>query len=97
MNQFVRKRPDPVCFRQWANKSYAAFNSLNRCVKIGVLCFSYTMLVAPKRCMAQADSTQMNRIDLEEVEVTADASPNVFSPTGRAITDRKSTRLNSSH
>ncbi len=91
MNQYVKKRSAPACFRRWANKSYAAFNSLHQCVKIGVLCAVYTMLVSPERCFAQADTTQVKKIDLEEVEVSADALPDVFAPAGRAITQvRKS-------
>ena len=76
----------PVCFRRWTNKGYAVFNSLHRCVKIGVLCASYTMLVLPFRCFAQTDTTKVMQIELEEVEVSADASPDVFAPVGRTIT-----------
>ncbi len=91
MNRYVKKRPALACFRQWANKAYAIFNSLHRCVKIGVLCASYTMLVSPERSSAQVDSTQVKEIDLKEVEVSEDASPDVFAPAGRTITQvRKS-------
>ena len=91
MYHYQRKRPALICFRRWANKSYAAFNSLHRCVKIGVLCCTYTMLVSSEQCGAQTDSIHVSRIDLEEVEVTADASPDVFAPIGRTITQvRKS-------
>ena len=75
-----------ICFRRWANKGYAIFNSLHLSVKIGVLCASYTMLVSPFRCFAQTDSTQMKVIELEEVNVSAYVSPEVFAPAGRTIT-----------
>ncbi|MDR1154112.1 MAG: TonB-dependent receptor [Bacteroidales bacterium] len=91
MNHDVRKRSASACFRRWANKAYAIFNSLHRCVKIGVLCVGYTMLVSSERSFAQADSTQVKKIDLEAVEVSADAVPGVFAPVGRTITQvRKS-------
>jgi iron complex outermembrane receptor protein len=85
MKSYLRKTPAPVCFRRWANKAYAVFNSLHRCVKIGVLCTSYTMLMSPERSFAQADSTRVKEINLEEVEVSTDAAPGVFAPTGRTI------------
>jgi iron complex outermembrane receptor protein len=51
-----------------------------------VLCVGYTIVVSPERCFAQTDSTQVKEIDLEEVEVSADAAPDVFAPVGRTIT-----------
>ncbi len=75
------------CFRQWNNKSYAIFNSLHKCVKIGVLCVTYSMLNIPEQCHAQTDTAAMNplTVDLDEVEITADRAPDIFSPTGRTI------------
>ena len=86
MNNFQKQSLTPFCFRRWTNKSYAIFNSLHRCVKISVLCAGYTMLVSPERCFAQTDSVELKTIDIEEVEVSADASPDVFAPIGRTIT-----------
>ncbi len=93
MNQYVKKGSAQVCFKQWANKPYAIFNSLHRCVKIGVLFVGYTMLISSEQCFAQTDIVREKTIDLEEVEVSADASPDVFAPTGRVITQVKRTEL----
>ncbi len=93
MNQYVGKRPGAACFRRWANKSYAVFNSLHRCVKIGVLLVGYTMLTSPERGHAQTDTDRVKIVDLEEVEVSADASPDVFAPAGRVITQLKKTEI----
>jgi iron complex outermembrane receptor protein len=43
------------------------------------------MLVLPEQSFAQADSTQVKNIDMEEVEVSTDAAPNVFASIGRTI------------
>ena len=94
MNSFRKKCPEPFCFRRWTNKSYAVFNSLHRCIKIGVLCASYSILVSPTRCFAQTDSTQViKRIDLQEVEVSAEAAPDIFAPVGRVITTVRSVEI----
>ena len=74
------------CFRRWTNKSYAVFNSLNRCWKIGVLFAGYSMLISPLLCFAQTDTMQIKKIELEEVTVSAEAPPDVFAPIGRTIT-----------
>ena len=87
--KYVKKtfeKKTPFCFKRWSNRGYAVFNSLHRCVKVGVLCASYTMLVSPLRCFAQTDTTQIQKIELEEVKVSAEALPDVFAPVGRTIT-----------
>ncbi len=86
MNSFLKKQPSQVCFKRWGNKSYSAFNSLNKCVKIGVLCVGYTLLVSPERNFAQTDTTHVKVIDLDEVEISADVAPDIYAQTGRSIT-----------
>jgi iron complex outermembrane receptor protein len=86
MKKHQINRYQQACFRKWANKSYSVFNSLHRCIKIGVLCASYSTMVSPERCFAQTDSTQVKTTDLQEVEVSADAPPDIFAPAGRTIT-----------
>ena len=86
MNKHQNKSFKLYCFKRWTGKSYAVFNSLRCCVKIGVLCAGYTMLVSPERCFAQTDSTQIRTLDLEEMEISAAAPPDVFAPIGRTIT-----------
>ena len=93
MNKNQKKWSAAVCFRRWTNKSYSVFNSLYRCVKIGVLCATYTMLVTSERCFAQTDSAQLKIIDLEELEVHAEISPDVFAPIGRSITQVRKTEI----
>lgn len=85
INCCLKKISAPICFRRWVNKAYAVFNSLHRCVKIGVLCTCYTMLTLPERSFAQADSTRVTNIDLEEVTVSTEAAPGVYAQIGRAI------------
>ncbi|MDR2145389.1 MAG: TonB-dependent receptor [Tannerella sp.] len=82
-NSFTRAS---FCFKKWTNKSYAVFNSLRRCWKIGVLFAGYSMLVLPFVSFAQTDSTQIKKIEMDEIQVNADALPDLFAPVGRTIT-----------
>lgn len=86
MNSNLKEQHAPVCFKRWTRKAYAVFNSLHVCVKIGALCTAYTILVSPERGFAQTDSTLFREIDLDEVEISAEAAPDVFAPAGRTIT-----------
>jgi iron complex outermembrane receptor protein len=93
MKTFLRKQTLQACFRQWRNKSYSAFNSLKKCIKIGVLCFSYWTSISPEYCLAQSDSAGLKVIGLREVEISADASPDVFAQTGRAVMQIRKTEI----
>lgn len=56
------------CFKRWSRKSYGAFASLGREVRIGTLCISMSM-IANQTFAVQADSTRTERI--EAIQVTA--------------------------
>ena len=88
-----KKKPESFCFRRWTNKGYAVFNSLHRCMAIGVLCVAYSILILPGRGFAQTNSTQFRNIELEEVSVNADAPPDVFAQVGRTITQIRKTEI----
>lgn len=78
-----------VHFRHWSRKSYAVFNSLNRVIKISRLNMAFSILtLAASSVFAQNDQQPFidQDVDLDELEVTAQAEPLVFSHIGRVIT-----------
>ncbi|MDR0713989.1 MAG: TonB-dependent receptor [Bacteroidales bacterium] len=74
------------CFRRWENKSYSAFNSFHKCVKIGVLLVSYSLVDLSGSTPMQTDTTISRTIPLEGVDVNAEVVADVFAPVGRTIT-----------
>lgn len=75
-------------FSRWTRKSYAAFASLDRVIKISFLSTTLTLLALPQKSEAQKyiiheqDTTHQ----LEEVEVIGDPTPQILSEMSRIIT-----------
>jgi iron complex outermembrane receptor protein len=61
---------EPLVFKRWTNKRWAAFASLHRVIVIGTLCFSYQMLAQEAPEQARDSSHTQLKITLEEVEAT---------------------------
>ncbi len=82
MYKINRKKYD-ACFRKWTRKPYAAFNSMHKVVKIGVLCITMSILTqTTNKVHAQSTDTLTHSrvLELDEVVVTgerADGLPNV--------------------
>ncbi len=78
-----------VHFRRWSRKSYAIFNSLGKIIKISPLKVSFSILTLTV-CTLQAQNKMSQEaekeVKLDELEVTAQANPLVFTPHGRIIT-----------
>ncbi|MDY5969423.1 MAG: TonB-dependent receptor [Bacteroidales bacterium] len=75
----MRKRPIPrreaFRFRRFENKAYSAYNSMHRCVTIGVLSVTLVALSASRKAEAQvAGDTIPFRAQLQEVEISEPAS-----------------------
>lgn len=76
-----------ISFNQWTNKKYAVFNSLKRIIKIASLSVAYSIIAIPELSIAQTDSSGVvKNLDLEEVVVSAERSPVVFSKIARVVT-----------
>lgn len=76
-----------ISFNQWTNKKYAVFNSLKRIIKIASLSVAYSIIAIPELSIAQTDSSGVvKNLDLEEVVVSAERSPVVFSRIARVVT-----------
>lgn len=71
-------------FRKWSRNPFAVLNSLNRVVKVGVLCVSYSILTQPGKMYAQADSSQVIN-NLKEVVVSAQRAPVTYSNVARVV------------
>ena len=63
----TQKKPNCHCFQRWSRTPYAAFNSMHKLIKIGVLKVSLSIiLMCPQCAYAQTDSltiTQMTDLD----------------------------------
>lgn len=81
--------PQTIHFRQWSRKAYAVFNSLKSIVKIGRLELTFSILtLAASAVVAQSNTMAIpgEDVELDELEVTAQSEPLVFSQHGRMIT-----------
>lgn len=63
-----------IHFSRWGNKSFSAFSSLHRVVKVCVLSSAYFMSLGLPSIIAQSDEPSSKEINLEEVEVNAEAN-----------------------
>jgi iron complex outermembrane receptor protein len=62
-------------------------SSLRLLIKISVLSVAYTLVNPVQECKAQSDSTQVTKtLDLEEVEVSGQRAPEVYSQIARTVT-----------
>ena len=78
-----------IHFRHWSRKSYAAFNSLKRTIRISRLNVAFSILtLAVSQLTAQVEQQSLTdqNVELDELEVTAQAEPLVFTQVGRVIT-----------
>ncbi len=98
------QRKEAICFHRWNRKPYAAFNSMHKVVKIGVLCVGMSIVsqLTGKAHAQTTDTLSLTReLELDEVVVTAqreDGLPNVvrtLATVTRTEVDRApSTTLN---
>ncbi len=73
-------------FRRWCNKSYAAFNSIGRVVKICTLISTYVLLSRPSFTFAQADTIRVLKdVEIDEVVVSSPVLSTTFSELTRSV------------
>ncbi len=76
-----------IMFKKWQGSKYAVFNSLNRCVKIGMLSIMYFTFIGYTQTFAQTDTSSVNKkVNLQEIEVSARRTPVLYSEMGRVVT-----------
>jgi vitamin B12 transporter len=85
---FTKKTPT-LTFRRWSRRSYAVFNSLDKVIRIAVLCLVCSILALPGHTQQLRDSLQpVEPIDsqqLDEVVVSAQMAPVVQSQLMRMV------------
>lgn len=81
-------------FKQWNRKGYAVFNSLHRVIKITTLTLSYSIILLPLQVLSQTDTTVTKNLDLEEVVVSAQKSPVLYSRLSRMLTTVSDEEIN---
>lgn len=78
-----------VYFSHWTRKSYAAFNSLHRVIKISCLALALLNVSFVPEIMAQttdSSSVQIKDVELNEIEVVATKSALVYNEQARVVT-----------
>lgn len=88
-----------ICFRRWSRKNYAAFASMGKVVKIGVLLSGFSMISSP---IAKAENTLIKdslsnarELELKEVTVVGNQIENLqgLTTTQEVISKREIDRL----
>ncbi|MEA2106175.1 MAG: TonB-dependent receptor [Bacteroidota bacterium] len=75
-----------LIFSEWKRKNYSVFASLNKVVKITTLNLAYTIVLLPIQVLSQTDTSNIKNHDLDEVIVSAQKSPVVYSQLSRIVT-----------
>jgi Outer membrane cobalamin receptor protein len=86
MNQKVNSKK-VICFRRWKRKPWAAFASMGKVVKIGVLCVGYSIIVFKNQPLqAQAQTRTGGEISyvMEELVINTER-PTPFQPLVRVV------------
>ncbi|MGM0408025.1 MAG: TonB-dependent receptor plug domain-containing protein [Bacteroidota bacterium] len=75
-----------LIFNEWKRKGYSVFTSLNKVVKITTLNLAYSIVLLPVQVLSQTDTINIKNHDLDEVIVSAQKSPVVYSQLSRVVT-----------
>jgi vitamin B12 transporter len=83
---FNQKAQIILTFRKWGRKNYSLFLMLKRTVNISVLAVSYLISVPAIAVATEQDTTEIKmQYDLDEIEVSAQRSPAMYSQVARII------------
>lgn len=75
-----------LTFKKWGRKSYSLFLVLKQTVKISVLSVAYLVSVPAISVACEQDTIEVKmQFDLDEIEVSAQRSPALFSQVARII------------
>jgi iron complex outermembrane receptor protein len=75
-----------LIFKRWNRKAYAVFNTLNKIVKITRLSVAYSIVLLPVQVLSQTDTTVTKNLDIEEVIISAQRAPVIYSQLSRFVT-----------
>jgi vitamin B12 transporter len=85
-NQFKSVIIKSLVFKNWNAKNYSVFNTLKKVIKITTLSIAYSILLIPVEVLSQTDTTVTKNLDLDEVIVSAQKAPVVYSQLSRQVT-----------
>lgn len=91
MNIQQKPKEPATAFRRWSRKNFAVFSSMKKTVRIGVLSLSCSILTLPAWAQQNQGNVQLQlsetdpEISLEEVVVSAQRSPVVYSELMRVV------------
>ncbi len=75
-----------LTFRRWGRKNYSAFQTMHRIVKISVLAVIYFLSTPVFSVATEKDTTEVKmQYDLDEIEVSAQRTPAMYSQVARII------------
>ncbi|PLX22382.1 MAG: vitamin B12 receptor [Marinilabiliales bacterium] len=75
-----------LIFKRWNRKGYSVFNTIGKVIKITTLTLSYSIVLLPLQALSQTDTTITKNLDLEEVVVSAQRAPVIYSQLSRSVT-----------
>ncbi|MBN2522686.1 MAG: TonB-dependent receptor [Bacteroidales bacterium] len=74
-------------FKQYSRKSYAAYSSMHKIIRIGTLLYVCTIINNASAVLAQTDTIYLPKvIDIEEVEIVGQKSPVLLTEIPRLVT-----------
>ncbi len=77
-----------IHFKHWTRSGAGILISLKKHIKIGVLLFTMSIVTLPAQVFAQTQDTARSKknINLQEVEIVGQASPEIYSQEARKVT-----------
>ena len=87
MDKITKHSAESVLFfSKWRRKNYSLFQTINRVVVISVLIVSYLVSVPSISFAIEIDTTEVKmEYDLDEIEVSAQRSPALYSQVARIV------------
>jgi iron complex outermembrane receptor protein len=82
-----------LVFKRWSGKNYSVFNSLKKVVKITTLSMAYSILLLPMKVLCQTDTSITKNLDLEEIVISAQKAPVLYSKLARQVLSIKSEEI----
>jgi iron complex outermembrane receptor protein len=87
------KSKSVLVFKRWSGKKYSVFNSLKKVVKITTLSMAYSILLLPMKVLCQTDTSITKNLDLEEIVISAQKAPVLYSKLARQVLSIKSEEI----
>ncbi|NQU55521.1 MAG: TonB-dependent receptor [Bacteroidetes bacterium] len=94
---FNQKAQSILTFKKWGRKNYSLFLMVKQAVKISVLAVAYFISAPAISVATEQDTTEVKmQYDLDEIEVSAQRSPALYSQVARIISVIESKEIEAS-